>query len=166
MDLALPLSREGMLQAVDDDLAGDQAGRHRLVDAQVEFGAGNLCSDALDTRAEETQQTVYQLLEVLVEIDAGQGVRVLERFVDQGHGADAVMAVPEERGRVLVPAVFQLQIEQGGDHLHVVFHPVVDLLEHHLFFLKRGPQLVFFFLEHGDVFIDPQNPKDLAIRGE
>jgi hypothetical protein len=71
--------------------------------------------------------------------------------VDQRHGLDAVLAVPQhlEHGRVVEPG--QLQVEQAVDNLQVVFDAVMDLAKQQLLLLQSRNDAVLSLLALGDV---------------
>ena len=63
--------------------------------------------------------------------------------MDEGHRPDAVLAVLEHADGLRVLEVAGLEAEQGGDDLHVVLDPVVDLLEQDLLLVEGGLQGFF-----------------------
>ncbi len=82
-------------------------------------------------------QAVRKVPDEAAEIDPCQVLRLVEHGVDPGHGAYPVHAVMEHIPGLLVLKVRGLQVEEARDHLEVVLHPVVDLLEEGLL-LKEG----------------------------
>ena len=66
----------------------------------------------------------------------------IQPFVYQGHRFDTILAFLERIEGPWIVAVLGLKFEQAGNNLQVVLDPVVDLLQQHLFFLERGPNLL------------------------
>ncbi|MFH1477948.1 MAG: hypothetical protein ABIH24_10745 [Verrucomicrobiota bacterium] len=60
-----------------------------------------------------------------------------------GNGSDPVLAFPDYGGGLRIPDMTQLQFQQAGNDLQVVFHAVMDFLEQDLLVAVCADQLLF-----------------------
>jgi hypothetical protein len=63
--------------------------------------------------------------------------------MNECHGSNPVLTLPEHLDGDGVGEMFRLQVEQTGDDLHVIFDPVVDLLEEDILFPEGRLEPVF-----------------------
>ncbi len=63
--------------------------------------------------------------------------------MQDGQGQDTVLRVAEEAADARRADFAGLQVEQGRDHLQIVFDPVMDLAKHVVALLQAGIELAF-----------------------
>ena len=84
--------------------------------------------------------------------------------MDQGHRLHAPLHLADRGARLRVRRLSELEFQQAGDHLQVVFDAVVDLAQQHLFLFQRLGEAIFGFLAPGDVALDYDQLLQLARR--
>ena len=143
------VAAEGMLDRVGNQLIDDHAARDGGIQAQRAGGDLDLGGDSLRLRAVGGQQVGDQLSKVGVEVDVGQIGRLVEVFVNQRHGTDPVLTLPQATMRP--PEFPLLELKQARDDLHVVLDPMMDLLEQDLLLVQRTAQGLLVLAPLGDV---------------
>jgi len=128
-----------VLQGVGNEFIDDQGARDDRVDVEINVLNGYPRSNAPFRRTVGEEEVGRQAFHILGKIDSRQRFGLIQLFMDQRHGVDPVLALPEEVGRLPVPDVRHLQVEQTADDLEVVLDPVVHLLEQDLFFPQGLP---------------------------
>ena len=155
--------RKRILQSVGDQLIDDQATGDRIVHRQGDVVGANLDVNLAPTDSIGPKQVVDQRLHVLLEINLRQIRRLIQLFVNQRHGLDAVLRVLEQRSRVGILDLARLHPQQTGNDLQIIFNAVVNFLQQHVFFLQRRVELVLRLLAIGDIFDHPQAIERLAL---
>src|SRR6266850_3436927 len=140
-DGASAAARKGVLEAVGDQLAGDQAQGDSQIHAEVELlmePEHNLDVSRLAGVGAEDHRG--EGMKIIVEIELGEVLRAIKFFMNQGHDLDAVAALAKvlERGRIFDAA--GLEVEQTGDNLEVVFDAVMNLFEQDNLLIKSFGQ--------------------------
>jgi len=84
--------------------------------------------------------------------------RLVQPLVDEGHGLDPVAAVLQRLDDDGILDAGSLHIQEAGNDLQVVLHPVMDLLQHKLLLSQRGSQSLAVAHELGaqEVVVDGQ----------
>ena len=79
-----------------------------------------------------------------------------------GHCTHAIAGAREDFDERRVGDLAALEIEQAGDDLEIVFHPVVDLVEQHFFLAERSLHRLLSFEPRGHIHGGPAHPDRLG----
>ncbi len=109
-------------------------------------------------------QVAGQPIDISTKVHTVEVFALIEAFVDEGHAAYARLAVPEQLDDPRVAAhMVALQVEDAADHLQVVLHAVVHLLEQDLLFVQAFDQLLLCVLLVRDPICKAADLLDLAV---
>jgi hypothetical protein len=94
--------RERVLERVGSQFVDDEAAGHSRIYRQRDIVYVHVDPDGVGAQTIRARDVGHELLEILSEVDARQVFRLIKRLVDQSHRFDAILAVLEDRERLLV----------------------------------------------------------------
>jgi hypothetical protein len=130
-----------VLQGVGHELVQDEPARDRLVHGQGHVLDREVERHVLGRDPRRVEDVRGQAPCVGRERHLGVVLGLVELLVDERDRLHPRAAVLERAAARVPPERAELQVDQARDHLEVVLHPVVDLLQEDLALLERCAQL-------------------------
>src|SRR5262249_28892226 len=108
LDDAAAVAGERVFETIGDEFVKDEAKGDGRVEVQGSLGDAQVGRDPVGRGVVRAHEDADQAADVFRKIDAGQAVRLVEHFVDQSHGTNAILAFPEHSQRFRIADITRL----------------------------------------------------------
>ena len=102
----------------------------RSTDSETSSRSSSSATAPGETRRPETGRT--KAPRVLRELHVGEVAGLIQPLMDEGDGLDAPLTLLQRLAKPALLELAALHVEETGDQLQVVLHPVVDLADEHV----------------------------------